>query len=32
MIDLKSFTQNHTDVEIMEGDEKRKWRFIGFYG
>ncbi|KAA3489070.1 reverse transcriptase [Gossypium australe] len=32
LVNLKSFSTNHIDVEIQEEDGKPCWRFTGFYG
>lgn len=30
-ITLRSFSKNHIDTEVVEGEEGSKWRFTGFY-
>ncbi|KAA3476120.1 reverse transcriptase [Gossypium australe] len=32
LVRVKSFSENHIDVEIQEDEEKPRWRFTGFYG
>ncbi|KAA3474615.1 reverse transcriptase [Gossypium australe] len=32
LVNLKSLSKNHIDVEIQEDEEKPRWRFMGFYG
>ncbi|KAA3460789.1 reverse transcriptase [Gossypium australe] len=32
LINLKSFSKNHIDVEVQEEEGKPCWRFTGFYG
>ncbi|KAA3479527.1 expansin-A1-like [Gossypium australe] len=31
-IQVRSYSNNHIDVEVSEKDDPIKWRFTGFYG
>ncbi|MBA0633781.1 hypothetical protein Godav_029252 [Gossypium davidsonii] len=31
-ISLQSYSRNHIDIMVKEGNDKAEWRFTGFYG